>query len=123
VIYQGKKTILSIARNISERKLIEEHLRRMQKLEGLGTLAGGVAHDFNNILGIILAYNSSIERSKGDVIKLDLATETIAKAVQRGKTIVQQILTFARRTETEFGPVNVNDVVIGNYGNSARNIS
>jgi len=83
----------------------------MQKLESLGTLAGGIAHDFNNILGIILAYTSSIERSKGDAKKLDLATETITKAVDRGKTLVQQILTFARKTETEFGVVNVNDVV------------
>ena len=107
----GVKHILSITRDITERTLLEEQLRQMQKLEGLGTLAGGIAHDFNNILGIILAYNSSIERSKGDAKKIDLATETIAKAVQRGKTLVQQILTFARKTETAFGAVNVNDVV------------
>ena len=98
--------------DVTERKRVAEALRQMQKLEGLGTLAGGIAHDFNNILGIILAYNSSIERSKGDTKKLDLATETITKAVQRGKTLVQQILTFARKTETAFGAVNVNDVVM-----------
>jgi PAS domain S-box-containing protein len=98
--------------DVTERKRVAEALRQMQKLEGLGTLAGGIAHDFNNILGIILAYNSSIERSKGDTKKLDLATETITKAVQRGKTLVQQILTFARKTDTAFGAVNVNDVVM-----------
>ena len=97
--------------DVTERKRVAEALRQMQKLEGLGTLAGGIAHDFNNILGIILAYNSSIERSNGDTKKLDLATETITKAVQRGKTLVQQILTFARRTAIEFSAVNVNDVV------------
>ncbi len=98
--------------DITKRKLLEEQMKQMQKLEGLGTLAGGIAHDFNNILGIILAYITSIEKSKGDAKKLGLATETITKAVQRGKTLVQQILTFARKTETAFGAVDVNDVVM-----------
>jgi PAS domain S-box-containing protein len=98
--------------DITERKQMEEGLRNVQKLEGLGTLAGGIAHDFNNILGIILAYNASIKKFKDDSKKLDLAIETISKTVDRGKTLVQQILTFARKTETSFGSVNVNDVVM-----------
>ena len=107
----GIKHILSITRDITERTLLEEQLRQMQKLEGLGTLAGGIAHDFNNILGIILAYISSLKRFKDDSKKIDFAIETITNAVRRGTTLVQQILTFARKTETAFGAVNVNDVV------------
>ena len=107
----GVKHILSITRDITERTLLEEQLRQMQKLEGLGTLAGGIAHDFNNILGIILAYITTIKRFKDDSKKIDLAIETITSAVRRGTTLVQQILTFARKTETAFGAVNVNDVV------------
>ena len=106
--YNGVAFVL----DITERKQIEDQLRQMQKLEGLGTLAGGIAHDFNNILGIILAYVTGINRFKNDEKKLNLASDTIAKAVQRGKTLVQQILMFARKTETSFGAVNVNEVVM-----------
>jgi two-component system, cell cycle sensor histidine kinase and response regulator CckA len=98
--------------DITQHKQMEEQMRQMQKLEGLGTLAGGIAHDFNNILGIILAYNTGIKRFKDDEKKLNLATETITKAVDRGKTLVQQILTFARKTETAFGAVNIGDIVM-----------
>ncbi len=112
ITWQGKSLSIGIDRDITERKQMEEGLRQMQKLEGLGTLAGGIAHDFNNILGIILAYITSIKRFKGDTKKLELAIDTITKAVDRGKTLVQQILTFARKTETEYGAVNVNDVVM-----------
>ena len=113
ILQKGKIIGLQgVAHDITERKQTEEALRQMQKLEGLGTLAGGIAHDFNNILGIILAYITSLKMSKGDPKKLDLVIETITKAVDRGKRLVQQVLTFARKTETAFGAVNVNEVVM-----------
>lgn len=100
-----------IIRDITERKQLEDQLRQMQKLEGLGTLAGGISHDFNNILGIILGYISNLKNFKNDTKKLNLAIETITKAVDRGKTLVQQILTFARKTKPAFGALNVNDII------------
>jgi PAS domain S-box-containing protein len=112
VFWNGARQFQVVCEDITERKNLEEQMRQMQRLEGLGTLAGGIAHDFNNILGIILAYITSIKRFKDDTKKLDLAVDTIVKAVERGKTLVQQILTFARKTETEFGPVDVSDVVM-----------
>jgi PAS domain S-box-containing protein len=109
----GKIThFIAVKEDVTQQKVLSEELRQVQRLEGLGTLAGGIAHDFNNILGIILAYNSNIKKFKNDSKKMDLATETIAKAVNRGKTLVQQVLTFARKTDTAFGAVNVNDVVM-----------
>ncbi|MGD1046381.1 MAG: PAS domain S-box protein [Bacteroidota bacterium] len=103
---------IAVEQDITEQKMMADQMRQMQKLEGLGTLAGGIAHDFNNILGIILAYITSIKRFIPDPKKLDLAIDTITKAVERGKALVKQILTFARKTRTEFGTVNVNDVVL-----------
>jgi PAS domain S-box-containing protein len=103
---------ISVIEDVTKRKQLEAGLRQMQKLEGLGTLAGGIAHDFNNILGIILAYITSTTRFKNDSKKLDLAVDTIVNAVERGKTLVQQILTFARKTETSFGAVKINDVAM-----------
>jgi two-component system, cell cycle sensor histidine kinase and response regulator CckA len=112
--YKDKEIIgfQGIARDITQRRAMEDQLRQMQKLEGLGTLAGGIAHDFNNILGIILAYITSIKWFKEDARKSELATDAITKAVQRGKTLVNQILTFARKSETEFTPVDINDIVV-----------
>ncbi len=84
-----------------QRKKLEEQLRQAQKMEALGTLAGGTAHEFNNILGIIIGYS--------DLAKMELAAshpvarhlEEVLKAGQRAKEIVQQILTFTRQQKDQ----------------------
>lgn len=111
IIWNGVKQFQVIYQDITQRKKLEEPLRQLQKMEGLGTMAGGIAHDFNNILGIILGYVSRIQLVKTDSEKLQNSIEIILKAVDRGTTLVRQILTFARKTETEFSLVDVNDVV------------
>jgi len=96
--------------DITNYRQLEEQMRQMQKLESLGALAGGIAHDFNNILGIILVYVTVLDRMKNDPEKLQRAIKTISTAVQRGAALVRQILTFARKSDTEFGAVLINDI-------------
>ena len=97
--------------DITERKKLEEQLRQSQKLESIGSLAGGIAHDFNNILAIIMGYASLLERSAVEPARLPKSLDAINKAVQRGASLVRQLLTFARKTDILFESVNVNDTV------------
>lgn len=103
--------IFGIARNITERKRLEEQVRQAQKMESIGTLAGGIAHDFNNILGIILACATLQERLRPDDAHWRTNQETIRKTVERGAMLVRQILTFARKTEPQLSSVKVNDII------------
>ncbi|MGA9363894.1 MAG: PAS domain S-box protein [Bacteroidota bacterium] len=107
-----ENSVIGVGHDISERKLLEEQLRQAQKLESLGTLAGGIAHDFNNVLGIILGYTSMLEETKVDPKKSSRSIEAINKAVQRGAALVRQLLTFARKTDTLFESVRLNDVIL-----------
>ena len=100
-IHEGKVIgELGIARDITARKEMEEHLLRNQRLESIGSLAGGIAHDLNNILGPIIMSASML----GEDLPKETARElvlTIQEAAQRGADIVNQVLTFARGAKGE----------------------
>ncbi len=106
---QGREVDITARKQAEkERELLQSQLLQAQKLESIGTLAGGVAHDINNILSIILLSVSSIELAgTGDGL-LREKTRQIRESVQRGMDLVKQILAFARRDETVYGPVEVN---------------
>ncbi|MBI5214292.1 MAG: PAS domain S-box protein [Ignavibacteriae bacterium] len=103
--------ILGIARDITERKKMEEEIRYIQKMESIGILAGGVAHDFNNILAIINAYTGSIKLSENLPTPLLHNIEIIEKTVRRGARVVQQLLTLARKTESFFSIITVDPII------------
>ena len=118
VLWNGKKRFQVIYQDITERKRAEEEkktleaqLQQAQKLESLGTLASGIAHDVNNILCIILGYSTLLERRKEDPQKLSQSIEAITKAAQRGAALVTQLLIFARKHEALFESVSVNDMI------------
>jgi two-component system, chemotaxis family, CheB/CheR fusion protein len=95
----------------AERLWLEGELRQAQKMESLGTLAAGIAHDFNNILNIVQGYAFVLRDSK---IADELVTESVSAILDstaRGATIVQQLLTLARKREPKFELVNIDALV------------
>ncbi len=93
------------------RRRLEEELRQRQTLEAIGRLAGGVAHDFNNVLTVILGHaRLMLERlGAGDPLRRDAAT--IADAAVRSAKLTGQLLAFGRRQVLEAQPLDVNSVV------------
>ncbi len=111
IMYNGQKAILEIFQDITEKKKLQSQFLQAQKLEGLGNIAAGIAHDFNNILGVILGYAEMINDSASANGKSDPGLQAIIGSSRRGKSLVSQLLMFARKTETTFEIVQVNDIV------------
>jgi PAS domain S-box-containing protein len=105
--------ITGFVRDITERRLLEEQLRQSQKLEAIGRLAGGVAHDFNNILMSIMgAADLLLMQIDQDDVARDEATE-IKRSVQRGASLTRQLLAFSRRQATRPQLLSLSDIVGG----------
>lgn len=114
-------SILGVTRNISERKLAEQEreklldqLQRAQKMEAIGTLAGGVAHDLNNILSGVISYPELLLMDLPPDSPLRKPIETIHESGKKAAAIVEDLLTLARRGVAVSNVVSLNDIV-GQY--------
>jgi len=97
----------AIARDITAQKRAEDHLRQAQKMEAVGRLAGGVAHDFNNILGIISACTELLrDRVEGASSEY---LSNIRKAVERGSLLTRQLMAFSRKQVSQPRVLDVNE--------------
>jgi PAS domain S-box-containing protein len=105
-----------ITRDITERREAQQQLEKVQlqlaesqKLDALGQLTGGVAHDFNNILMIVGGSIHALKKLIGDDARGRRAIESIETATQRGAALTNQLLTFARRQRVNPEPVNIDE--------------
>ncbi len=86
-----------ILRDISVRKRTEDELRQAQKMEAVGHLAGGIAHEFNNYLGIIMGYSDLMEEEQVENESLRLGLSEIKGATQKAASLTRQLLAFSRK--------------------------
>ncbi|MEI6500328.1 MAG: PAS domain S-box protein [Armatimonadota bacterium] len=109
--YEGAPAIIGHMVDITEARELRGQLEHSQRLEALGTLAGGVAHEFNNVLQAILLNASLLQISRalteaeGDKLK------TIIERTEYGARLTDQLLTFSRRTPVEYGPLNLPELL------------
>jgi two-component system, cell cycle sensor histidine kinase and response regulator CckA len=115
----GKVTgVLSIVRDITERKRageekrsLEERLQRSEKMEALGRLAGGVAHDLNNVLGVLTGYSELLKEHIPRRSRSKRYVDKILQSTEKAAAIIDDLLTLARRGVTVSDVVNLNSVI------------
>ena len=107
----GSRQLLGVATDITERKQLEQQVRLAQKLEAVGTLAGGVAHDFNNVLAAIRATVdlTLLQLEQKSPVRPEL--QEIGGIVDRGAALTRQLLAFSRRQVLEAQPLELTDLV------------
>ena len=100
-----------ILRDVSVRKRTEDQLRQAQKMEAVGHLAGGIAHEFNNYLAIIMGYTELLERETVGNDSLRLSLSEIKDASQKVASLTRQLLAFSRKQVIEPREVDLNSTV------------
>lgn len=107
----GRRMFVASGQDLTETKLQEEKLRQSQRMDALGKLTGGVAHDYNNMLGVILGYSEILlDALKGNPV-LSNYTKEIQRAGERGAELTQKLLAFSRKKQAEPEPVDLNSLL------------
>ncbi len=96
-VYQREPAVLLVLNDVTDRRRAEAELQRSQKMEAVGRMAGGIAHEFNNLLTAIGGFARLAERSPGDPVRVATCVREIAKASDRAATLTAQLLDFSRR--------------------------
>lgn len=108
---QGWPCLIFITQDQTERLNLETQLRHAQKMEAVGQLAAGVAHDFNNIMTIILGHAALLEREVVDEPELAESVGEIKSASERAATLTRQLLTFSRKQIMQLRVVDLNELI------------
>lgn len=112
--YAGEDAILGSFQDVTERLRLEEQLRQAQKMEAVGQLTGGVAHDFNNLMAVILGNAEILERRIDDNdIRTKRAVGAIIRAIDRGASLTKRLLAFSRKQSLSPALVDANSLIVG----------
>lgn len=124
--YEGKPAIQGIMTDITEQMQdkrekmeLQEKLKQSERMESLGLLAGGVAHDLNNVIGPIMAYPDLIKMNIAEGKSVDKDLDTIKFSAQRAADVIADLLALTRRGQYKMEPIDLNDLV-NNYLSSAE---
>ncbi len=109
--WYDQEAVVAVVRDVSERKRLEGMLQQSQKLDALGQLAGGVAHDTNNMLGVIIGYADLLIEGLPEGTKVRGDMEQIRKAALHSADLNRQLLGFARRQTIQPLPADLNLLV------------
>jgi PAS domain S-box-containing protein len=107
----GRTFWISVQENVTERKRLEEQLRHAQKLEAIGQLAGGVAHEFNNLLTAIIGNLSMAAKQAEPETDLHSFLARSEQAAHRAAVLTKQLLTFSRREALDLKPQDLDPIV------------
>ncbi|MBF0528466.1 MAG: PAS domain S-box protein [Deltaproteobacteria bacterium] len=103
--------VSTVARDITEQKILQSQLQQAQKMESIGTLTGGIAHDFNNLLQVINGYAQILLMEKRETDREYSSLKTIHNAGNRAADLVRQLLLFSRKVETRKKIVRLNQEI------------
>jgi PAS domain S-box-containing protein len=109
--YQGERAILGFFIDVHERVMLEEQLLQSLRMEAVGRLAGGVAHDFNNMLTAIMGYSELIMMSFREEDPIFPHLEGIRKSAERAAALTRQLLAFSRKQLLQPRVINLNTVI------------
>ncbi len=108
---EGIKSVIEIVNDVTENKKLEEQLRHAQKMEVVGRLAGGVAHDFNNILTIISGYTAVMQSEMDKDSPLRDFLDNISIAAAKATKLTRSLLAFSRKQVLHPVPVGINQII------------
>lgn len=109
--FNGREARLVMANDITERKKLERQFLRAQRMESVGTLAGGIAHDLNNLLSPVLMGVDLLTHHNPDPESRKRILESIDKSARRGASLINQVLSFARGVEGARIPLKLGSIV------------
>jgi PAS domain S-box-containing protein len=110
--HHGRPAIIGTLLDISKEQALEQQLRQAQKMEAIGQLAGGVAHDFNNILTALIGYGNLLKMKMRDDDPLRLYVDQMLTSSEKAASLTQNLLAFSRKQIIKLKPFEVNAIII-----------